>query len=807
MLERTEAPIRALVPEPGPSSPAAASWIQAPRPVGTVLKRRRLTLALALGGSLAVVGGYTALQVPEYSSVATILVEGGREGQIATPLDVLGRVGSVSPVQTEAEMLRSRRVVEPVVDEMDLHIRMEWDGIAARPAEAFPHFDASPETPPGVFWLRKGEDGSVGLFSETGGFPMAMARPGDTLRVAGLSLLPPVGSGWQEIRLEADRFAAAVNGVFERVSVRTDPAVDLIQMSCRAADPAEAQALCNGIASRYIQLRTVLQRAEASSTARFLGEQVDVVRGHLAAVEDSLERFASRNRIVALEEQATEEVRRLAELEAERQAIERERIALAGLVGRVESSPRHGALQGAAGGGGGAPASARYRDLASFPTFLQQGPVSQLVSTLVELENERGALIGRRTESSPDVLALDTRIREVENQLGDFGRSYLDNLDSRTRALSSSLAASQTRLDVLPAQQVAVARMERQASLLGELFGFLETRRREAEVAEKVELPSVRILDHASEPIEPVSPSWSTSLLAALFLGLGGGLAMAFYQEFTDSKVRDRREVEKGTGLSVLGIIPRLPRAGAVFEGQIIRGRVPRGGGAARREEVVREAFRGLLTDLEFVQLPGGRGHLRTLAVVSAGPGEGKTFTASNIALARASVGSNTLLMDADMRAGGVSEFFGIPSLTGLSEVLSGEVAMEDVVRLMRIEKAKDTSSGALAVVPAGRPTPRSAALLQGEAFEALLEGASARFDMVVVDTPPLNVLSDAMPVAAAVDGVLLVVRGGRTERDGLEMALHRLERAGANVIGVVLNDSEVPKRYGVYNTAYALQP
>ncbi|NNM32950.1 MAG: polysaccharide biosynthesis tyrosine autokinase [Gemmatimonadetes bacterium] len=694
------------------------------------------------------------------------------------------------------------------MDEMDLHVSVAWDGIPARPSEAFPqHFDASAAAPPGVFWLRRGDGGSVGLFSESAGFPMAMADAGDTLRTGGLSLLPPAGTGWSQIRLEMASFPAAVQEVLERVAVRTDPAVDLIEVSCTAHDPAEAQSLCDGIAAQYIQLRTVLQRAEASSTARFLGEQVDVVRGHLAAVEDSLEQFASRNRIVALEEQASEEVRRLAELDAERQAIEDERTALSGLVGRVERTPLAPAGRLAAGGGGGTPGSARYRDLASFPTFLQQGPVSQLVSTLVELENERGALLRRRTDSSPDVVALDTRIAEVENQLGDFARTYLDNLDSRSRTLSASLDASHDRLDALPTQQVAYARLERQASLLGELFGFLETRRREAEVAEKVELPSVRILDHASEPIEPTSPSWSTSLLAALFLGLGGGLALAFYQEFTDSRVRDRREVELGTGLSVIGIIPSLPRAGAVFEGQIIRGRVPRGGASARREEVVREAFRGLLTDLEFIQRPGAAGPLRTLAVVSAGPGEGKTFTSSNIALARASVGANTLLLDADMRAGGVSEFFGIPSLTGLTEVLTGEVAMEDVVRLMRIEKAKDTSSGALAVVPAGRPTPRSAALLQGDAFRRILREAAQRYDMVVVDTPPLNVLSDAMPVAAAVDGVLLVVRGGRTERDGLEMALHRLERAGAHVVGVVLNDSETPKRYGVYNTAYALQP
>jgi len=201
-----------------------------------------------------------------------------------------------------------------------------------------------------------------------------------------------------------------------------------------------------------------------------------------------------------------------------------------------------------------------------------------------------------------------------------------------------------------------------------------------------------------------------------------------------------------------------------------------------------------------------GPAALKTIAVVSAGPGEGKTFTASNIALARASVGANTLLIDADMRAGGVSEFFGMPTLTGLHEVLSGDASFEDVARLMKIEKANEASSGALAVVPAGSPTSLSSALLQSERFERALEVARGTFDLVIVDTPPLNVLSDAMPVAAAVDGVLLVVRGGRTDKDGLDLALDRLERAGANVIGVVLNDSEAPRSYGVYNTAYAIK-
>ena len=773
-----------------------------PRPVGAVVRRRRWTLAASLVVAFAAIGGYTAIQAPEYTSTSTVLVEGAREALPGTALDALGRVGVVSQVQTEAEMLLSRRVLEPVVDDLDLHVSIRWRGMPASPRLAFPHFEADRDARAGKYVLRRGEGWAGGLFVEGDGFPVAMGAPGDTLRLEGLALVLPDGDAWDEIHIEIHPFAAAVGHVLERVSTRTDPAVDLIELACRAGNPWDAQTLCDAIGERYIELRTVLQRAEASSTASFLGDQVAVVRGHLAAVEDSLEQYALENRIVALDEQASEEVRRLAELEAERQSIERERVALAGLVDRVESGAATAST--GAGGGGGTERRAGYRELASFPTFLQQGPVSQLVSALVDLENERGELVRRRSDSSPEVVAIDRRIGEIEGQLGDFAQSYLVNLEGRASALSASLQASQSRLDALPTQQVAYARLERQASLLSELFGFLETRRREAEVAEEVELPSVRILDRASEPVEPTSPSWPTSLMAALLLGLGGGLALAFYQEYTDPSVRDRRELEVGTGLPVIGIIPSLPSARTVFEGRIIRGRIPRKGGGARREEVVREAFRSLLTDLGFLGRVDG-GAFRTIAVVSAGPDEGKTFTSSNLALARASVGGRTLLLDADMRAGGVSSFFGIPTLTGLSEVLSGEAELEDVVRLMQIEKAKRTASGSLAVVPAGSPTSRSAVLLQGETFQRVLTSASEAFDLVIVDTPPLNVLGDAMPVAAAVDGVLLVVRGGRTDRDGLEMALDRLRRAGAHVVGVVLNDSEAPRGYGVYNTAYAL--
>ena len=168
MLERMEPPIRALEARPEAQA-AAAPWSSTPRPVGTVLKRRRWTVGLALFASVGLIGGFTALQSPEYTSAATILVEGVRDGQLGAPLDVLGRVGSVSPVQTEAEMIRSRRVLEPVVDLMDLHLTVTWDGDAGPSVGSLclisRHLSRGAGRRP--FWLRRGEGGSVGLFSES----------------------------------------------------------------------------------------------------------------------------------------------------------------------------------------------------------------------------------------------------------------------------------------------------------------------------------------------------------------------------------------------------------------------------------------------------------------------------------------------------------------------------------------------------------------------------------------------------------------------------------------------------------------
>jgi capsular exopolysaccharide synthesis family protein len=178
------------------------------------------------------------------------------------------------------------------------------------------------------------------------------------------------------------------------------------------------------------------------------------------------------------------------------------------------------------------------------------------------------------------------------------------------------------------------------------------------------------------------------------------------------------------------------------------------------------------------------------IAVTSSSRGEGKTMTACNLALTRASHGVQTLLIDADIRGAGVAAFFRSPTPNyGLSDLLAGSADFATVCTRLNVQ-GRET----LSIIPAGSPTPHSAELLESPDMVRLLEQAKAHYDLIVIDTPPLTGITDAAAIAAVVDGVFLVVRGGVTDREAVELTLKRLARVNGQVLGVVFNDVRGPE-------------
>ncbi|MFN2382974.1 MAG: GumC family protein, partial [Gemmatimonadota bacterium] len=772
--------------------------------IGPMLRRRRWTIVSAL--AIVVVGAaiLTHFWNKTYTSTATVLVQAqAAEGGDIPGVAVLERVGQGNALETEIELLKSRRVVEPVVEAGTRHLTVRVGGTERPAAELFSRLDSLRAATPGIYQVT--------------------AAPGATVRVAGMTLTRsaagPAGAiETGEIEIHVRPFAEAVTATRDHLTVeQVSREGDLLRLDCTGDSAAAAQALCQAVLDQYVALHTELQRSEASVAAAFLRDQVARLGDSLAVAEDSLEAYVKRTQSVALGEQASEEVRTYAMTKAQRDQIEAERRALSGIINRTE---------GARAGG-----DRRYRDLASFPTLMQNQAVTGLIASIAELETRRSELAQRRTEQNPELRALDARIAALDRQLRGIASSYERSLRAQVGALDRTLGGSSGRLASFPGRQVESARREREVVSLGELHRLLTTRLREAEVAEAVTRPTVQIMDTASLPIAPSSPSGRMNLILALVLGLGFGLAVALYREHADTRIHGRAALERRTDLPVLSMIPWVRGGGPVLPATALeagdqaaealaapavldehgtslistsrpararRDRRPRLSSVS--QNVALEAFRSLGADLQFVARQLENGDLRSVAITSAGRGEGKTFTACNLAITRASFGVQTLLIDGDMRAGGVGRFFDLPSSSpGLSELLSGGTTARDARRTLRIGET-DT----LSVMPSGAPTSNAAELLETSYFEAMLAGAQAVYDLVIIDTPPLNVLTDAAAIVSCVDAVLVVVRKGVTDGEALELTLERLRRAGGPVVGVVLNDMALPRQYAYGAYQYA---
>jgi polysaccharide biosynthesis transport protein len=762
------------------------------------LRRRRWTILLSLGSVLAAVAVLTQFVPPTYESTVTLLVESENTAGSSGGLDILDQLGRSRRIETEMELIRSRRVLGPVVDSLFLGV--------------FPLEGAGPDSQRVV--LR------TGSALRAGRHMLVRGNPGLALHVdsgAASRLLSGGDDGFRtlatfeadsaEIVLPTTVAEELVDGSEWRSSVlaalqdeirvgRVQREANLIELTCEGRTARAARRLCQAVESSYLSLRQDLERAHASTTRDLLVEQLERVGRQLRAAEDNLTAYSRRNRVVALGDRASEEVRQQVDLQARRDVLEAERAALASVLHEVESGGR-----------------LRYRELAAFPSFLGNETVTELMTSLIELENRRAELSVTRMAQSPEIVSLDERIGSIESQLHATARSYESALAAQVASLDATIAGMGTRLSSIPGRSIEHARLERESATLGQVYTMLQGRLQEARIAESVNLPAVRVVDSAALPSEPSSPNLPLNLALGALAGLALGLGLALLREQLDPGLRGRKQVERETGLSVLSMVPHVDRPGPVLAFSASepsgatggRALAPSDASGSRRasrlaeQAIALEAYRGLAVDLNFAaSAMSGNGvagsGFRSVAITSATRGEGKTLTCCNLALVHASSGRRTLLVDSDTRAAGVSKFFGIgTNEPGLSDVLGDRrYDIRSVVREVRIAGGE-----VLSLVPAGPPVRSSVNLFEGPAFEALMRDLQGRFDLVVLDTPPLSLITDAAAIAARVEGVLIVVRSGVTEKETLDFTLQRLRRVNGNVLGVVLNDVRSRKSYG----------
>ena len=294
---------------------------------------------------------------------------------------------------------------------------------------------------------------------------------------------------------------------------------------------------------------------------------------------------------------------------------------------------------------------------------------------------------------------------------------------------------------------------------------------------------NINIVDRAKVPVVPAKPKKTRTILLAALMGLVIGVGLCLLADYLDTTIKTMEDVRNVLGIPTLGYVPPIGSARSAGSPNGIRPLELQA--LEKPRSLLAESFRSIRTSLMFSR--AGRG-LKSILVTSAMPLEGKTTVSINIAVTLAQAGKKVLLVDSDLRRPRVGKLFDAPSQPGLSNILAreGETSLDETIRQVDLEN--------LSILPSGPHPPNPAELLGSDEMKKLAAKLTERFDHVIYDTPPILNATDGAIVSQYADGIVLVMRSFKTEEDFAIRARDMLSDAQANILGVVLNNADVPK-------------
>jgi len=547
-------------------------------------------------------------------------------------------------------------------------------------------------------------------------------------------------------RVERERAAAAI--ILANRRVRPVPGSRLVDLSYSDSDSARAQRIANGLAAAYSD-SSLDKRFEANAYAKtFLDDQVKQLKLRLEESERQLIEFAQKEQIVSVAEKNSTAESNLQSANAALGALVSERIKSEQLWRQVESA-----------------------DAISMPQLLG----SRVIEGLRDQRNTLMADYQEKLETFkpgyPAMVQIQNKIAEIDRQLDREVRTIKDSLRASYEGAVAQEEEMKKQIEMLRVEALDLQKrgiryniLKREVDTNRSLYEGLLQRQKEVDVAGGVGANNIFVVDKADLAKSPSSPRIGRSLLLSLVLGLCAGLGAAFLIEKLDDSVRSVEDMERVTGLATLGIIPKVA-GGVVPEVEVTNPR-----------SAIAEAYRSLCTSLQFITASGMP---RTLAVTSAGPGEGKSMTSLAIAWHFAAMGLKVLIVDADLRNPSLHKKLALPNAIGLSNYLAGACTPPDAFQ--------STSLPNLAFMCSG-PLPPSAAELLGNArLHSLLSVGLEVFDLIIMDAPPVIGIADAALLANAVQGTIFVVGAGQMRSAQLRGALKRLDLARASLIGSAL--------------------
>lgn len=589
----------------------------------------------------------------------------------------------------------------------------------------------------------------------------------------------------------------AAESLRARITVNPIRESRLTLVALRDADPARAQRILSTLLDAYVEQNLDASLDSAGKTAEWLDNQLAKLKTDLESQEMDLHDFKKTNNLlsVSFDDQSNMLREQIQQLNAKLTSVTTDREHLAARLSVLENVNPDDP--------GSIPQSELFASLLPLRERYSRTKVALSQLTAQGKGDNHPSVLSARTEfeASRDVLN-----REIKN-IREGVATDLAAVQRELAGLSKLYEGAKQQALGLNLNELKYSRLRRSKENTERVFGMVLERSSESGLSKVMPFNNVRVLDRPLKPTAPVLPRKSTNLAFGGAVGLLLGLLGAVGREALDRTVRSAEQVEQELSLASLGALPETSGKdnGAVYSAYYGGSKKrkpppdessPKGTfphelvGHAHPKSAAAEAARAICTNLLFMSPDRP---FRSLLVTSAGPAEGKTTVAVSIAVALAQTGRRVCLVDCDLRRPRIHSIFGRTSEVGLSSTLLDASRLDDAIT--------ETIVPGLSVLPAGPTPPNPADLMHTDAFSRLLARLDERFDKVVLDSPPVCVVTDAAILATRVQATVLVVRSLRTRRDAARRAMRALRDVSANCVGFVMN--AVTTRGGSYQYQY----
>ena len=540
----------------------------------------------------------------------------------------------------------------------------------------------------------------------------------------------------------------------------------ILNLSIQGNNPQKITDYLNQLLNEYMERNLEQKNLISENTVIFIDEQLIGIQDSLHKAEIDLQVFQEGNDFMDLSAQSTEMFNRLKEIEKRKSELElsiKYYTNLQEYINRNIDDLNKLVVPSAMG--------------------IQDQMLNRLVTELVALSSKKAEQLATSTEKNPIVQTIDEQIIQTKKQLLENITNMINNTNVTIEELSNQIASYEEQIKLLPTTQRAYLGYERKFALNDELYKFLMQNRAEAQIVMASNSPDNSVIDEARvSRTRLVAPRSMMIYLVCVVLGCAVPAAFIFLKEILNTKVIERSDIEKITKLPIIGQIPYTsPRDSNSSSTFVIDS----------PKSPVSEAFRSIRTNIEYIV----KGKDKCIfSVIADSPGIGKTYISINMASIYAMYGKKTVLVGMDLRKPRLYQEFGLSNKIGVSSYLVGKASIDEIIQ----------PSGKLPnldIVTAGPVPPNPAELIASDRCSQMFTELKERYDYIIVDTPPLLWVTDALLLMKQVDTSIFIIRQGVTNKKALEVVISDLEQRKYSV-SLVVNGINYQGSYG-YRYSY----